>query len=265
MPQVSTAPQELEIISSDITAAVECGGHAIRVLIAYTYLITLWFKGAYGKHGRRLSRHSGFHRALTVFSPSIIGGFGGPGLTKLFSNISGHTDVEKLDTLRCHERFLSSMNEDIGMRYKNYCIEKMTEPVPLDGANAASRLNFRTNVQSRLSSNSFDQAIYKAVSDRAIGNEAVMMFSQAKVSTAEDFPSTVIKAITEIDCEPVIPYATANDIFGGALNENIRGLVAKISSTRLVNDFLPMKVIRTFQRKFSSKAATAAGVIANSC
>jgi hypothetical protein len=100
-PTAATVSEELAVITGGIRGSGVAGGHSLRLLVGYTYILWLYTIGVVGSKGYALRCESGYILALVLWLPTIAGGFGLPSWTRLFSNLSGNRDAEKLDAVAC--------------------------------------------------------------------------------------------------------------------------------------------------------------------
>jgi len=245
-PLLSTVAEELAVISSGVRGAAVAGGHPVRLMVGYHFILSLYMEGVIGNKGRSLACARGEIPALCFALPTCAGGFGLPNCTAMFNNLSGNRETEKLDRVRKISRFVRAklpLNND---RFREFLKHEMLAMTTITADAIPDRMTMSMPSSKKISAGSRAKLVAEAAMTIAVNPEARVLLKRyldgmSKVSSGT-FAHAFVEVVRSIDVKwpvVVLEKGLATDP-----NSAMALLVDKIATSDKVSKLLTAQVVR---------------------
>jgi hypothetical protein len=255
-PAVGSVSEELAVITGGIRGAGVAGGHSARLLVGMHYILWLYILGVVGHKGHTLKTESAYVISLTLYLPSIAGGYGIPNWTRLFSNLAGNRDAEKLDTIACLawavRRYFPTRYHIFKSHVKNQLMATRVAPPNF----VPDRVTLAHPGTARFGDLGRDALIAEKALEMSKNPEATALLT-AYIACGGSPPANGVAAMLakSLASAPAkLPMALVEKALATDPNAAILTMVSKISSSFLVDKLLSPKDIRRLNKMYRESA-----------
>lgn len=255
-PPLATVSEELAVITGGIRGAAYSGGHPLRLMIGMHYVLFLYIHGVIGSKGMSLRKDMAGATALCLSIPTAAGGFGLPNVVQIFSNLSGHRDVEKFSKLPLIVRLISRMSSEAASLVKSYMKGKLMMSASVDKKQTANRLTIVHPAVSEIGPRNRSLKIANAALRVTTDLNAKLVIQSYLSNQSSLGKGTFARAFLSYcrNMETPLPVALVEKALDTDPTKATALLVDKIASSRMVHKLLTGRDIRKFNVKYYQDA-----------
>jgi hypothetical protein len=255
-PEASTVAEELAVIYGGIRGAADAGGHPLRLMAGYHFILYLYMQGVVGGKGTSIRLPTGFAQATHLMLPTIAGGYGLPSWTRMFSNLSGDRDVEKLAAVRMIGTLLRKYAPDRWSNVREYMKAKMGATTTIKSETVPDRITMAHPGSAAIGSGDRSLVIAKGAHDMATNRVAQQLLQAYIISGAKPSVTSFARAFTLAaeDMPVALPTVVWNKALATDPNAAVITLVNKIASSGMVSDVVSKKVVNDMNRTYYRRA-----------
>jgi len=255
-PEVATVSEELAVITSGIRGSAVSGGNPARLMLGMNFILQLYMRNIIGNKGSSIYTNHPFLNALVLNIPTNAGGFGIPNYTSLFSNLSGHNEVEKINKVKYLYRSLRRTNrkETELHSLKTYMISKLTAIGTRVKDAVPNRITVSHPSSVILGSKDRSVLIVQNALQKANHPEAKMILTEYLTDTSqtESFARVFIEGMRGVRAK--MPVTLLEKALATDPGKALTGLVDKIASSIMVKEFLDSRERKMLNKSYYGAA-----------
>lgn len=253
-PELATVPEELAVIVGGIRGAAYSGGHVLRLMVGYHYILNLYLLGVIGNKGHSIRSKSAAATATLMNIPTTMGGFGLPSFVQLFSNLAGNRDVEKMSKPKSILSVVKLIKPESAPYVKSYMIGKLMMPAVIKPDSAPDRITASHPATAEIGSKNRSKLIAEAALKVCRNPEAEAALNAFVSSAGEGGKGTFRHAFVTMVGSTKLPMALAEKAMDTDPDLAIADLVEKIASSRMISKLLSRSDISRMNRKYVKSA-----------
>jgi len=253
-PPMATVSEELAVIYGGIRGAAVAGGHPLRLMAGYHHILKLYLRGVVGTKGRHVNTGLDPLDAVLMHIPTMAGGFGLPSFTQLFSNLSGHRDVEKLYKVSALNSCLVRANLVVAPEVREYMKSNLLAPAVIQSSMTPDRIGVSHPVTAMIGAHDRSNDVARAAL-KICTNAPVRRLVESYLKP-EAGGGGFARAFVEYSSGIVgqLPVALVEKALATDPNAAIANLVEKIASSGMVSKLLSNQMVKAYDRRYCSDA-----------